>query len=138
SSLLILARHGESAYSARGLCNGDIAIAVGLTELGRDEARDLGETLRDQSIDLCVTSEFQRARETADIALAGRAVPRLVIPALNDPLVGCYEGASIDEYREWAASNDSAATPEPGGESRLTLVERYARAFRMLATRPEG
>jgi broad specificity phosphatase PhoE len=135
--LIILARHGESQYSARGLCNGDVAIPVALTDRGRDEARRLGVALEDTPIELCITSEFQRARETADIALAGRAVPRLVMPELNDPLVGTYEGADLGEYRQWAGAVGSSALPGPGGESRLAIVERYVRAFRMLLARPE-
>lgn len=134
---IVLARHGESEYSARGLCNGDIAVGIPLTERGREEARRLAHSVRGMPLDLCVTSEFQRVRETADIALEGLDVPRLVVPELNDPLVGCYEGLTVDEYREWAAANDSSALPEPGGESRLALVSRYARGFRMLVERPE-
>src|ERR1041385_6375578 len=91
----ILARHGESEYSARGLLNGDVAVHVGLTERGRHEARRLGEALREEPLDLCVTSEFRRVRETVDIALAGRDVPRVVDPRLNDPLYGRFEGADI-------------------------------------------
>lgn len=135
--MIILARHGESEYSSRWLCNGDIAVPVALTDRGRDEARRLGVALGDTPIELCVTSEFQRARETADIALAGRAVPRLVMPELNDPLVGPYEGADLAEYRQWAAAVGSAASPGPGGESRLAIVERYVRGFRLLLARPE-
>jgi broad specificity phosphatase PhoE len=135
--LIILARHGESEYSARGLCNGDITVAVGLTDRGREESRELGELLRDEPIELCVRSEFQRARETAEIALVGRDIPRLVAAELNDPLVGCYEGATVAEYRDWAGSSGSSEVPGLGGESRLALVQRYARGFRSLLARPE-
>jgi probable phosphoglycerate mutase len=133
----IFARHGESEYSAVGLMNGDIAVAVGLTERGREEARRLGEAVRDEPIDLCVTSAFQRARETADIALAGRDVPRLEWVDLNDPLYGPYEGAHIDDYRGWASTAPSSESPGGVGESRLAIVSRYARAFRALLGRPE-
>jgi len=135
---IILARHGESEYSARGLMNGDIAVAVGLTARGQEEARRLGEAMRDQPIELCVTSEFQRARETADEALAGRDIPRLVLPELNDPLYGPFEGSTLEEFRGWAAASGSTALPGPGGESRLAIVERYARAFRIVLARPEA
>lgn len=134
---VILARHGESEYSAHGRLNGDITVAVALTPRGRDEARRLGEELRDEELDLCVTSEFQRARETADLALAGRGVPREVDPHLNDPLIGRYEGAYLEEYRGWASGSPSSAAPEGGGESRVLIVRRYARAFRDLLVRPE-
>ena len=132
--MIVLARHGESEYSARGLCNGDITVAVPLTPRGREEAQRLGESLPE--IELCVTSEFQRAQETADIALAGRTVPRLVLPDLNDPLVGLYEGLTVDEYRKWAGTASSSDELEDA-ESRLALVQRYARGFRTVVERPE-
>jgi probable phosphoglycerate mutase len=133
----IFARHGESEYSAVGLLNGDVAAAVGLTELGRGEARRLGEALRGEPIDLCVTSAFRRTRETADLALDGRKVPRLECVDLNDPLYGPYEGVHIDDYRDWASAAPSSESPGPGGESRLAIVTRYARAFRAILARPE-
>jgi broad specificity phosphatase PhoE len=135
--LIVLARHGESEYSARGLLNGDIAISVGLTARGRDEARRLGEAVGDEPLDLCVTSEFQRARETADLAVGARDLPRLVLPELNDPLIGTFEGAQLEEYRAWASTHASTAAPGPGGESRIAIVERYVRGFRKLLARPE-
>ena len=133
---VILSRHAESEYSARGAVNGDPAVAVGLTETGRAQARALGELLRDQPIDLCVTSEFQRVRETADLALAGRDVTRLVLADLNDIGFGDYEGKTLDEYRVWAG----AALPDDvadGAESRAAAARRYARAFRTVLGRPE-
>ena len=133
----ILARHGESEYSAYGRLNGDITVPVALTQQGIREASALGEALEREQLDLCVTSEFQRARETADLALEGRDLPRLVDPRLNDPLIGRYQGAGIEEYRAWASSSRSSAAPEPDGESRLAIVERYAQAFRDLLARPE-
>jgi broad specificity phosphatase PhoE len=112
-------------------------VPVGLTARGREQARRLGEQLRPQPLDLCVTSEFRRARETADIALEGRQVPREVDARLNDPLIGRYEGLGIDDYRAWASGSPSSAAPEGGGESRLAIVDRYARACRDLVARPE-
>jgi broad specificity phosphatase PhoE len=133
----LLARHGESEYSARGALNGDVAVAVSLTARGREEARRLGEALRDVPIALCIFSEFQRVRETVDEALRGRDVPRLVLAELNDPRYGDYEGASIDEYRRWAAASPSSAAPGERGESRHAIVARYAAAFQAVLARPE-
>jgi broad specificity phosphatase PhoE len=134
--VIVLARHGESEYSARGRLNGDVTVPVRLTERGREEARRLGAQLQGEPFELCVVSEFQRVRETADVALAGRDVPRLVVPELNDPRYGPYEGAEIEEYRAWASTQPSSVVPE-GGESRLQLVERYVRGFRLVLARPE-
>jgi broad specificity phosphatase PhoE len=133
----ILARHGESEYSVRGLMNGDPAVACGLTPAGIEQARKLGEALRGLDVGLLVTSAFQRARETAGEALRGREVPELVLAELGDPRYGRFEGMHLDDYRAWAASSPSSAVPGDGGESRATIVERYARAYRTLLARPE-
>lgn len=133
--LAILARHGESEFSARALVNGDVAVACPLTERGEEEARALGAALAGDEIDLCVTSEFERTRQTADLALAGRDVPRLVLADLNDPLYGSFEGGALAEYRAWAHAHGSGEAPE-GGESRRAIVERYARGFKAVLERP--
>lgn len=135
--LAILARHGESAFSVRGAMNGDPSVAGPLTPLGREQARSLGEALAGVELDLCVTSEFERVRETADLALAGRDVPRLVVPELNDVRVGEYEGKLLTEYREWASSQTPEIEAPGGGESRAATVRRYLRAYRTIAERPE-
>jgi broad specificity phosphatase PhoE len=134
---LIFARHGESEFSVRGVLNGDITVPGGLTPAGIGQARSLGEAIGDVPFELCVTSEFQRTRETADEALRGRDVSRLVVPELNDPRYGPYEGGQIEEYRDWAANAPSREVPGEGGESRYALVERYAHAYRILLDRPE-
>jgi broad specificity phosphatase PhoE len=133
----ILARHAESEYSLRGAINGDVAVPVALTERGREQARRLGDEIRDDPIELCVTSEFGRVLETADIALAGREVPRVVLPDLNDISVGDWEGKKLADYRAWACSHGPDDVTEGGGESRATTVRRYARAFRTILARPE-
>jgi probable phosphoglycerate mutase len=134
---LILARHGESVFSERLLLNGDVVVAGPLTARGEEEARELGRALEDVQLDLCVTSEFERARQTADLALAGRGVPRLVLAELNDPRYGRYEGQALEDYRGWAGSVGSEIEAPGGGESRRQIVARYVSALRTLAERPE-
>jgi probable phosphoglycerate mutase len=129
---LILARHAETDWNVSRLVNGDPAEPVVLSARGRDEARRLGEELAGDAIDLCVTTPFPRTRETADLALAGREVPRLVVAELGDPAYGQFEGASLDDYREWAWSQPSSTRPPGGGEARAEIVHRYARGFRRL------
>jgi len=133
---VLLVRHAESEFSVRGLTNGDPEIEVALTERGREQARLLGEHLTATEIDLCVVSEFQRAQETADLALGGRDLPRLVLPELNDIRFGEFEGRLLADYRAWAGAHG----PEdevPGGESRAESVSRYVAGFRTILARPE-
>jgi len=134
---VILARHGESEFSIVGTVNGDPAVACGLTAEGEHQARRLGERLAGVGIDLCVTSEFERAQRTADLALAGRDIPRLVLPELNDVRFGGFEGKPLAEYRAWAAENEPTTEAPGGGESRSETVARYARAYRTILSHPE-
>jgi probable phosphoglycerate mutase len=133
----LLVRHAESVLSARGIANGRIDVRCPLSTRGVAQARGLAEEIADEQIDLCVTSELERTRQTAEIALADRVVPRLVLSELNDPLYGRYESGPLDDYISWALANDSAAEPPGGGERRQQLVGRYAAGFRRLVERPE-
>jgi broad specificity phosphatase PhoE len=135
---VILARHGESEFSVRHAVNGDPEVAGGsLTATGRRQARALGDLLADDPIDLCITSEFERAKATADLALEGRDVPRLVVPDLNDIRFGRFEGRDLADYRAWAHSHGPAEDCPGGGESRVDAARRFAAAFRIVLARPE-
>lgn len=135
---VVLARHAESRFSVRHACNGDPATCEGLTDEGRAQAGALGRLLADDPLELCVTTEFRRTQETADLALGGRDVPRLVVPELNDIRFGSFEGGLLEDYRRWG----HAATPDEecpgGGESRAAAAARFARGFRGVLSRREG
>jgi broad specificity phosphatase PhoE len=133
----LLVRHGESVFSAQGLATGQVDVQCPLSERGEAQARALAKGIAGEDIDLCVTSELERTRQTADVAVADRPVPRIVLPELNDPLYGSYEGGPLDAYLAWAFANDSAAEPPGGGERRQALVARYAAGFRRILERPE-
>jgi probable phosphoglycerate mutase len=133
----ILARHGESERSVVGRTNGDPRTACALTETGREEARALGRARASDEIDLCVTSEFERVRETADLALEGREAPRLVLPELNDIRFGEFEGRPLTDYRAWAHAHGPEEPAPGGGDSRAETVGRYVRAYRTILARPE-
>ena len=134
---LILARHGESEYSLRGLLNGDPAASVGLTERGEEESRLLGRELADEPLELAVHTGFPRTRATLELALAGRDVPVIEERRLADPRAGSFEGLTLDDYRAWAWNEGSRAEAPGGGESRLAIVGRYAAAYRALLDRRE-
>jgi probable phosphoglycerate mutase len=131
---IVLARHGESEYSLKELVNGDPGVACPLTPAGREQARALGAALGD--VDLVAVTEFERVRETADLALGDREVPRLVVPQLNDPRYGEFEGGALDAYREWVWGRGPLDAPA-GGEHRGEIAARYAAGFRTLLERPE-
>lgn len=133
----LLTRHAESRASVDGLTNGDPRREVPLTEAGREQARALRERLATEELDLCVVTEFLRTQETADLALEGRDVPRLVLPALDDIRFGAYEGRLLADYRVWARAHGPEDVVPGGDESRAGAVRRYVGAFRTLLGRAE-
>lgn len=134
---LILARHAESEFSVRGTVNGDPSIDSGLTDAGREQAAALGILIRDDPIDLCVVTEFPRTLETADLALAGREVPRLVLAELNDIRFGSFEGGTFTDYVRWAHTHGPTEDAPGGGESRVDAARRFVAGYRQLLARPE-
>ena len=132
--LFVIARHGESTLNLEQRINGDPSVPVALTAKGRDEAQLLGQQIAHIPIDLCVHSRFERTRETAAIALAGRDVSFETEPLLDDIDIGELEGQTLADYRAWkrAHARDEAF---PGGESLNDAARRYARAFRALLAR---
>jgi broad specificity phosphatase PhoE len=133
----ILVRHAESAYSAKNLLNGDPYVYVPLTRRGRQEAKELGRVLADEAIDLCVTSRFPRTRETADLALRDRTIPRLVLKEFDDLRLGDFEGRPVEEVRAWLRVHGPSVPVPGGGESRVDSVRRYVGAYRILLAREE-
>jgi len=135
--LLLLARHGQSLFNVDKVVNGDPVLDRGLSPLGIDEARGLHGQIAGVSIDLCVVSEFPRARETARLALEGRdGIPFEVERDLNDVRIGELEGRTLDEYRTWKSAHDHG-DPFPGGESLDDAAHRYGAAYARLLQRAE-
>jgi broad specificity phosphatase PhoE len=135
--LYVIARHAESVLNLERRVNGDPSRLVDLTERGREEARQLGTQVANIPLDLCVHTRFSRTRETAVIALAGRDVPILVEPLLDDIDVGDFDGAPLEEYRAWKHGHPRDV-PFPGGESLDDAARRYAAGLRNLLERPEA
>src|SRR5436190_1604486 len=84
-----------------------------------------------------VASVQRSEAESAEIALAGRDVPRLVVPELNDIGIGAFEGGTLDDYRAWAWAQEPEVEGPGGAESRAAVAARYARGFRIVLERPE-
>lgn len=134
----MLARHAEAESNASETVSG-VAPGAGLTPAGEAQARALGEALAAEQIDLAVVSEFRRAQQTAEVALAGRSVPVpvLVVRELNEIDFGRFEGGLLADYRAWAWAAPADELSPGGRESRGHAAARYARGFELVLDRPE-
>ena len=132
---LYLVRHGQSEGNVAKTFHGHTDYP--LTELGREQARQAGEKLKDTAFVRCVASDLSRAWDTALSCVAGRGMIPERCPGLREQFVGEMEGLSWDEMerrypgvREAYISDWFHTTP-PGGES----PEEMARWDRIAAVR---
>ena len=123
---LLVARHGETEWSANGRHTGRTDLP--LTETGRRRARGLGGLLAGQSFALVLTSPLKRAIETCELAgLGGQGQVR---DDLREWDYGAYEGLTTAEILErrgdWSLWRDGC----PEGEQ---AADVGARADRVIA-----
>jgi broad specificity phosphatase PhoE len=124
SKRIIFARHGEYPCNIEGVCNSNPHTGFYLTEKGEAQARALGERLRDEKIELIVTSEFLRARQTAWLANEVLNVPQVVNRLANENRVGAaFEGKSGDDFQRFIAHAPSTSA-SVDGEPFIGLLER--------------
>jgi probable phosphoglycerate mutase len=111
--VLILVRHAQSEANARGEISGDLEVS--LTEVGRQQAADLGPSL--VGTRRVLTSPSSRARETAHLAVP--SLPADVDAAFREQSYGRHEGVRIDQIdaAEWAAARADHDRGLGGGES---------------------
>ena len=127
-------RHGQSEYNLLGLCNDDPSRPVGLTELGREQARRAGSELSDGSVDRIYCSRLPRAVETAQLINDFLRVPLCETDELNDIRSG-FDGRPVSEYLA-AIADDPVRTSANGGESLLEFKERIEGFLHRLARQP--
>ncbi len=128
---LVLIRHGESEWNAKGLWTG--WTDVGLTERGREQARSAGEKIRDFSFDVCFTSALKRSQQTWDEirrVIGAEDVETVMDAALNERNYGDLTGKNKWEVKEQLGEEEflkirrSWDYPPPNGESLRHVYER--------------
>ncbi|MDH7452406.1 histidine phosphatase family protein [Luteimonas composti] len=137
---ILLARHGETPWNAEGRYQGQEDIP--LSPVGENQARLLGERLRDVRIDKAVSSPLTRAYQTAQFALGEVRAPMLTTEmGFMEIAHGTWEGLLAseiaardpDRLRAWRDAPDTVQMP--GGES---LKQVFRRAWEALQWSTEG
>jgi broad specificity phosphatase PhoE len=110
---LLLVRHGETDWNRTGRWQGHSNTP--LNELGRQQARELAESLG--GVDVVYSSDLDRARETAEILAERLGADVQFDPRLRERSFGAWEGltsAEIEErfgeaHRRWQAGEGAGA-----------------------------
>jgi probable phosphoglycerate mutase len=127
---IILIRHGETAWNYERRLQGHLDIA--LNAQGERQAAALAAALADERIDLVISSDLQRARQTAQALADARGMPLALDRALRERCYGGFEGLLYSEIAErfpaefaaWQARDVDAELP--AGANRGETFRRFA------------
>jgi broad specificity phosphatase PhoE len=140
---LILARHGETAWNARHIFQGRTDLP--LNENGKAQARAMAQQLTSLTIDKLISSDLQRASQTAEIIAASHPVHTEIKldERLREISFGQWEGLDENRINEvlpgemnnWRCNPDFVPS---GGESASQAMERVKTLLAELREDMEG
>lgn len=144
STMLLLARHGETADNRRLVFQGQSGKA--LNALGRAQAKRLAERMGHHPSsrpDVIIASDLERAHETARIVGEAIGLVPELDPELREVDVGAWTGKSHEEVQEqfpdeWDAWASGTDVRRGGGETYGELSVRIERAIARAATAHSG
>ncbi len=119
---LLLVRHGQSEWNAAGRLQGQTEH-VGLTELGRRQARAAAEHLAGERVDTLLTSDLARAAQTAAAVADTTGLTAVRDARLREQCHGVLEGRSLSEA-EHARIRAAGPSERIGGGESLDDVRR--------------
>jgi probable phosphoglycerate mutase len=134
ASYVIFARHGQTRWNVDGRIQGHQGDS--LTDKGRQQARQLAEELAEEydDIDVIVSSDLARAKETAEIVATVVKAPLEFDPRLRECCFGQLEGLNHQQVyaqhsRElYSHLNDRTFEYDfrpYGGECRAQVIARH-------------
>ena len=128
--MILLARHGQTAYNAEGRFQGHLPVP--LDETGRAQAHALAEAVAEREIGALWCSPLARARETAGIVAARIGMEPVQDMRFAETDAGDWTDRTFADVREHEPelfARFVGADPTfgfPGGESFAQQAERIA------------
>ena len=125
---LYLVRHGQSVGNEKQLFFG--VRDHPLTELGREQAKQAAEKLKEVSFTRCVSSDLVRAWDTARICAEGRGIEVEADPALREQDMGEFEDLTWEQAKASHGDlverlvTDWFHVPPPNGEPPAAMIRR--------------
>lgn len=132
-SSTVFVRHGESVWNRRGLIQGQ-AEAPGLSPKGRHQAGHIVDAVRDLDVDLVLTSDLARARETAQVVASQLRVPVAVDVRLRERHLGDVQGlpSSAVNSRRYGVAEGRVVDPDAAPDGGETLRQFACRVGAVL------
>lgn len=127
-----LIRHGETAFNAKRVVQHP---ETPLSEVGKRQAQQLAERLRACDFSCILTSDYQRALQTAEPLQQSTRAPLVVEPLLRERNFGLHRGQTYEALQEQGIDLFAEHYAPPGGEHGIDFQQRVDAAFARIAAR---
>lgn len=132
---LFFVRHGETDWNKEGKLQGQSEIP--LNEFGKEQAKKAAEKLINEKIDLIISSDLTRCKETSEIIKEKLKCELIFDPRLRERHGGIYHGTTVEQRTEINSKNninkeqyDSIDFKFPEGESYEDVEKRILEALK--------
>lgn len=135
-------RHGQTLWNVAHKIQGHTDNP--LTPVGEEQAKNLRTELHDIHFDAIFSSDFLRAKQTAEIIAKERELAVITKEALRERNMGIYEGrdistlASYTQLYQWFSKGNSAKNRKVGVENDESVMSRLLTFFREIAVAYPG
>lgn len=137
----ILVRHGESKMNTMKILISQLPekIPCPLTLKGKRQILEVAKKLKGKKIDLIISSDLLRARESAEILSRELGVEIIFDKRLRDIKAGIFEGKPLKEHLAfWKSYSDAFRKRPKGGENYNDVKMRMINFLRDIDNRYEG
>lgn len=133
-------RHGEAEHNILGTCNGDIKNnTFHLTVIGKNQVAKLAEKLKKEAIDIIISSDILRTKETAIIIAEALGKKVVIDKRLRDIDPGVFEGKKITLAKEFRQNqSDKYNARFAKGESLADVTKRVKSFFDFIGKKYKG
>jgi broad specificity phosphatase PhoE len=143
-----IVRHGQTDWNIQGRLHGGDSN-TSLNQVGKEEATQIAQVLKDIHFDEIYSSDLDRSVETAELVAKERNIEVKTAKALREKSYGSYEGRNRKEvqtelkdlFDEWKKLSDEEKMKYKiykDGESDSEAVERFIRHLREIAVAYPG
>ena len=143
STTLFLVRHGQTEWNKIRKVQGQLDIP--LSEVGIEQAQTVASYFAQHRFDAIISSDLQRAFQTATIINAHHGHAIKIEPLLREQHYGVAQGLMRDEMPQkfFAVAHKPLGQPEaeylvPQAESYIQLVDRACKALQQIIDVHEG
>ncbi|RYG29658.1 histidine phosphatase family protein [bacterium] len=139
---LFLVRHGQTDWNVMNRAQGSVDRP--LDETGIAQSQAVARALATIPIDRVLTSDLQRARNTAQAIADATGAKLLIEPQMSERSFGTMEGDSYEDLRDFfnrESGGDAAMRNRvrpPGGESFFDLWQRLSNVLPVIQNGPES